>query len=103
MRYRVEQHRLVRHDLDRIRAWLADFSGDASARRIVAEVLGRMGALAQMPQVGTRRDEVLPDLRIVSPREAVIAFRIHEDRRVVEVLAITYGGADWQARVQARA
>jgi hypothetical protein len=31
-----------------------------------------------------------------------IAFRVDVGRRLVEVLAITYVGADWQARARAR-
>lgn len=61
-----------------------------------------MRKLAQMPQFGTKRDEVLPGLRIASLGKAVIAFRVDDGSRVVAILAITHGGADWQARVRER-
>jgi plasmid stabilization system protein ParE len=90
LRYSVEPHRLVRYDLDGIRAMLADYADDEIVRIKVAGILARMQALDEMPHIGTRRDEVLPRLRIVThEKKAVIAFRVDDRRRLVEVLAIT--------------
>ncbi len=100
MRYRIAPHDRVRHDLDLIRASIAGYAGDAVARRIVDGIIDRIGALADMPHVGTIRDA--SGLRAVPHKKAVIVVRIDNVRQVVRVLGVTYGGADWQRRVRAR-
>lgn len=100
MRYRIDPHHRVRHDLDAIRTLLADYAGDAVARRIVNGIIDRIGALGDMPHIGTIRDG--SGLRVVPHDKAVILVRVDDTRRVVRVLGVTYGGADWGRRVRRR-
>ena len=100
MKYRIDPHHRVRHDLNAIRALLADYAGDAVARRIVNGIVHRIAALGDMPHVGTIRDA--SGLRVVPHGKAAIVIRVDDTRRVVRVLGVTYGGADWGRRVRRR-
>lgn len=100
MRYRVEHHPRIDDDLDDIFDMIADYAGEAVADRIVQDITARMRRLADMPHIGTIRDA--SGLRVVPHEKAVILIRVNDARRMVRVLGVTYGGADWQRRVRAR-
>ena len=51
-----------------------------------------------MPHRGSRRDDLRQGLRIVPfKKRTAIAFALDEDRRVVTVLRVFYGGQDYEA------
>jgi toxin ParE1/3/4 len=53
-------------------------------------------ALADFPQRGTRRNDLLPGLRTIGfERRATIAFRVPRTR--VEIVTIAYGGRDFES------
>ena len=52
-------------------------------------------ALANFPERGTRRDDILPGLRTIGfERRATIAFRVLKTR--VDIVTIAYGGRDFE-------
>jgi toxin ParE1/3/4 len=51
-----------------------------------------------VPHRGTQRDDLWPGLRIVPfKKRTAIAFEIDEDREVVKILRVFYGGQDYAA------
>lgn len=50
--------------------------------------------LADAPYQGTLRPDLLPGLRSVTKDRAILYFDIDEDRRIVQLLAIFFGGQD---------
>ncbi len=58
-------------------------------------------ALADFPERGTRRDDILPGLRTVGfERRVTIAFRVSKKR--VEIVSIAYGGRDFERELRSR-
>lgn len=58
-------------------------------------------ALADFPERGRRRDDILPGLRTIGfERRATIAFRILKTR--VEIVTIAYGGRDFERELRKR-
>jgi toxin ParE1/3/4 len=56
-------------------------------------------ALANFPERGTRRDDILPGLRTIGfERRATIAFRVLKTR--VEIVTIAYGGRDFESALR---
>jgi plasmid stabilization system protein ParE len=102
--YRVDYHPLVERDLERIALFLLDYTTLASVAGKLFRVRTDMRALAIRPHRGTRYDDILPELRAVpSSDKGVIAFTVDEDTRIVRVLCVTWGGANWMATVGDRA
>jgi toxin ParE1/3/4 len=55
--------------------------------------------LANFPERGRRRDDILPGLRTIGfERRATIAFRVLKTR--VEIVTIAYGGRDFEAKLR---
>jgi toxin ParE1/3/4 len=61
-----------------------------------------IGTLALAPFQGVRDDSILPGLRHVTKRRAILYFRPDVERSVVEVLAVFFGGQDHTKRILAR-
>lgn len=55
-----------------------------------------MRALGRTPHQGTLRPELAPGLRSVTKDRAIFYFDVDDDRRVVRVLAVFFGGQDHQ-------
>ena len=103
MRYRVIRHPLVDRDIARIATYLLDFTTPRSVADKIAALDSDVDALGENPHRGTRRDEILTGLRAIpSSGKGVIAFEISEESRVVRILSITWGGADWMRKVAER-
>ncbi|QYA16578.1 type II toxin-antitoxin system RelE/ParE family toxin [Rhizobium sp. AB2/73] len=71
---------------------LADAFDRAAARLHTIE--GDMEALAQAPYQGTLLPDVAPGLRQVTKNRAIFNFDLDEERQVLRVLAIFFGGQD---------
>ena len=54
------------------------------------------------PHQGTLRVELLPGLRYVTKNRAIFYFDVDDDRRVVRVLAVLFGGQDHQRHMLKR-
>lgn len=103
MRYRITRHPLVRDDLSAITSLIGDYAGYAVARRKVLELQRAMANLLDYPHVGTVRSDIYPGLRAIPAAEkAVICFTVDDETLTVFIIAVTYAGADWQARVAER-
>jgi toxin ParE1/3/4 len=75
----------------------------AGSTRIAVGYIDRIEAacmaLADFPERGTRRDDILPGLRTVGfERRATIAFRVLRKR--VEIVTIAYGGRDFESSLR---
>nr|WP_217351934.1 type II toxin-antitoxin system RelE/ParE family toxin [Ruegeria sp. HKCCD8929] len=82
---------------------IEDYAGLQVARRKLEEIAAVAQSLRKLPHRGTRRDHILPGLRAIpAARRAVIAFTVDDRAQEVHVMTITYGGADWVARVGRR-
>jgi toxin ParE1/3/4 len=83
-------------DLIALYEYIAGHAGAVTAGRSVDRIEAACLALADFPERGTRRDDVLPGLRTVGfERRATIAFRVLKAR--VEVVTIAYGGRDFES------
>ena len=103
MRYRVIRHSLVDRDIARIAAYLLDFTTPRSVADKIAALDSDVNALGENPYRGTRRNEILPGLRAIpSSEKGVIAFEVSEESRVVRVLSVTWGGANWMRKIAER-
>lgn len=72
-----------------------DTAIDNAARR-VRRIESAMLKLADAPHQGTLRPELLPGLRSVTKHRAILYFDVDDDRRIVRVLAVFFGGQDHQ-------
>ena len=103
MSHRVRFHPLVARDLDAIARWITDHAGSEAAERRLAEIRGAITSLADFPRRGLLRDEMAPGLRAIpAGRRAVVAFTVDDEAGEVFIHAVTYGGADWTARIRSR-
>lgn len=104
MRYRVIQHPLVNRDIARIAAHRLEFTTPRSVADNIAALDTDVDSLGENPHRGTRRDELSPGLRAIpSAGKGVIAFEISQEIRVVRILSIAWGGADWMTAIADRA
>lgn len=87
-------------DLAQLYRDLSDRTGQPrTALRYVSLLRDRCERIADVPEQGTRRDDVLPGLRVVGFRRRVaIVFRF--DGRRVEILRLLYGGRDLKAETE---
>jgi plasmid stabilization system protein ParE len=103
LNYRIKFHPLVARDLDTIAQVIIDYAGPDIAARKLAEIEAAIATLRATPHKGSIRDEIASGLRAIpAGRKAVIAFVVDDVAREVLIYAITYGGADWIARMGAR-
>lgn len=103
MAYKVIRHPLVKSDLFKITIFIGDYAGYDIAEEKVDEIEGSLLSLTDFPHIGTIRSEIYPGLRVIpASGKAVICFTVDDERKVVDVICITYGGADWQARILER-
>ncbi|MFN7054158.1 type II toxin-antitoxin system RelE/ParE family toxin [Hyphomonas sp.] len=93
--YTVGESLAAQADYDRIDDFLFEMTGDSAlASRVVMELSGFVGRLSRLPHQGTRRDDILPGLRVLPLGKAVIAFTVDDEARTVFVLRLFYGGED---------
>jgi toxin ParE1/3/4 len=111
MRYELQRGRRVGRDLDRIYDFLfesyvhfGDSAEDADARaaKRVEGIEAAMERLAARPRQGTRRDAMMIGLRSVTKERAIFYFNVDDDKRVVRVLAVFFGGQDHQRAMMMR-
>lgn len=98
-RYRVELAPEVVGDLAAIARHVESWTFErALADRTVAAIRAYLGGFGTVPHRGTRRDDLMPGLRIVPfKRRTAIAFTIDDDARTVRILRVFYGGQDYES------
>lgn len=85
--------------LDAIEEYIALASGlPATAAHFVDGIMAYCESFETFPERGTRRDDLLPGLRITGYRKSVtIAFRLNTDAGVVSIVGVFYGGQDYES------
>jgi toxin ParE1/3/4 len=85
-------------DLARLYQYIAGESGSAIAIAYLNRIEAACLELADYPERGTRRDDILPGLRTMGfERRVTIAFRVLKTR--VEIVTIAYGGRDFEGEL----
>jgi plasmid stabilization system protein ParE len=103
MNYRVTQHPLVGSDLLDITAFIASYAGLDVAKAKADEITRFITKLADFPNIGSIRGDILPGLRAIPATEkAVLCFTVDDKHRVVFVICVSYAGSDWASRVKER-
>lgn len=91
--YRVVFGPEARNDLLGLYAYIAAHSGEERALAYVERIEQFCFGLAQFPERGARRDDLLPGLRVTGfEKRCAIAFHIGQS--VVTIDRILYGGRD---------
>ena len=98
MPHKIVFRRAAENDLRELYDYIAAQGGRGVAGRYVARIEAACLRLAEFPERGTRRDELLPGLRIIGfERRAAIAFIAEAD--TVRIIRVFYGGRafpeDW--------
>jgi toxin ParE1/3/4 len=80
-------------DLNNLYDYLAEATHPDSAFEFVWNLRSHCLSLADFPERGVPRDDILPGLRILSlERRTVIAYRVEDH---VSILAIFHAGQNW--------
>jgi plasmid stabilization system protein ParE len=99
MRYQITRHPLVRSDLANIVTMIGEYAGYTVAQNKFVDLEKTIRNLQDYPHTGTLRGKV----RVIPAAvKGVICFQVDDVTRTVFVVCVTYAGADWESRVQAR-
>ena len=102
-RFRVVRHPLVDRDIARVATFLLQRTTPRSVAGKLAALDADVNSLEENPCHGTERNEIASGLRAIpSAGKGVIAFEVREDTRIVRILSITWGGADWMGMIARR-
>ena len=81
--------------------YIAAAASPAIAERYTNAILTHCEGLYTVPNRGTRRDDVRPNLRITNyKRRTIIAFAVDDVALTVTIIGIFYGGQDYEAALQ---
>ena len=87
--------------LDALEDYVSNAGSPSVAARVIDNLISYCESLSVFPLRGTRRDDLLPDLRITHYRRStVIAFMVGPDTETVSILGVFYGGQDYAALLQ---
>jgi toxin ParE1/3/4 len=101
--YRLDYHPEAEQDLVDIYNFIEGYAGQIAAQRKLAEIETSTYRLADLPKIGTIRDDLVPGLRAVPAAEkAVICFTVDDETRTVLIICVSYAGSDWTSRVKER-
>ena len=95
----MKSHPIVWHpraerDLLALYDWIAERAGAETAYAYTSQIEAKAQTLAQFPERGTPRDDLIPGLRTLPyRRRTIIAYRLRDG--VVEVLRLVHGGQEW--------
>jgi plasmid stabilization system protein ParE len=79
--------------LDALEDFISDAASAAVAARFVDRLISHCESFSLFPLRGTRRDDLLADLRITHYRHStVIAFTVNTANKTVSILGSFYGG-----------
>lgn len=81
--------------------YIASESGQEIAIQYIRRIRDACLSLADFPERGRRRDDIVRGLRVIGfERRVSIAFRVLKSR--VEIVTIAYGGRDFESDLQGR-
>jgi toxin ParE1/3/4 len=90
---------LAEADLLAVYEYIAGKAGVIVAESYIERIEAACLALANFPERGTRRDDILAGLRTIGfERRATIAFRVLKTR--IEIVTIAYGGRDFESALR---
>ena len=92
--YAVVWHPRAERDLLALYDWIALRAGADTAFAYTRKIEATAASLAQYPERGTPRDDLVRGLRTVPyRRRTIIGYRVVDGR--VEVLRLVHGGQEW--------
>ncbi len=99
MSYTVRFAPAAQDQLDAIEEYIALASGlPATAAHFVDGIVAYCESFETFPERGTRRDDLLPGLRVTNYRKSTaVAFRVETGARVITIIGVFYGGQDYEA------
>jgi toxin ParE1/3/4 len=80
-------------DLDSIWTYIAADSPRAADRLLLA-IDEKISLLATFPEIGPRRDDIQPDLRMLVHGRYLVLYEFHREGDVVEIVAVVAGMRD---------
>lgn len=84
--------------LDAIERYIADVGAPIAGANYVDAIVAFCQSLATFPLRGTRRDDLVPGLRITNYRgNVIVAFMVSETTMTVGIVGVFYGGQDYEA------
>lgn len=87
--------------LDALEDYIGTHANPQTAERFVDALINFCESLVVFPLRGTRREDLLPNLRTTHFRHSTtIAFRVHTPSRTVMILGVFYGGQDYATLLQ---
>lgn len=93
-RYAVVWRPKARADLLALYDWIAERADPDTAFDYASRIEAHAAKLAEFPERGTPRDDLVPGLRTTPYRgRTVIAYRV--TRGEVEILRLVHAGQDW--------
>lgn len=82
--------------VERLYRYIAGRASEQRAANYVERIVDHCQGLATFPERGTRRDDILPGLRIVGfERRITIAFLVEPGQVVIQ--GVLYGGRNYEA------
>lgn len=91
MPHKIVFRRAAENDLRELYDYIAEQAGRGVAGGYIGRIEAECMKLVEFPERGTRRDELLPGLRIIGfERRAAIAFIVEAD--TVRIMRVLYGG-----------
>ncbi|MGA2287956.1 type II toxin-antitoxin system RelE/ParE family toxin [Bradyrhizobium sp.] len=101
MAHKVFFLRRAEHRLAELGAYIAGEAGLAVADGYLGRIYSACMALAEFPERGRKRDDILPGLRTITmERRVTIAYRVRHSR--VEIITIGYAGRDFAGDLRKR-
>lgn len=109
--YRIEVTRSAREDLREIFRYLRDTyvgfgedwdSAGRRARERIVDIRRDMMSISNVPHQGTLSTRSGTGIRHVTKKRAILYFVVDDDKEIVEVIAIFYGGQDHLAHMRKR-
>ncbi len=92
---------LALRQIDDLHRYISETSGDAIADGYIGRVVAHCTRFDLFPERGTRRDDILPGLRIIGfERRLTIAFVVTTDTVLIE--SLFYGGQDVETKLKNR-
>jgi toxin ParE1/3/4 len=90
---------LAERHLDKLHGYITKHSSEERADGYISRIVDFCNGFVNFPQRGTRRDDILPGLRITGfERRATVAFVVTVDAVLIE--GIYYGGREYEAELR---
>ena len=83
-------------------AYIAEHGGEPRAENFVGGIVAACQSLKNLPERGTKRDDIRPNLRTMGfAKRATIAFSVNAATSIVVIHGVFYGGQDFESLLRA--